>query len=173
MKIDSNQMLKIFLENKKESICFLNDILKLSIADIEFVRIEHFETILEYRFSLLKIKLKYKTNEEKEIYLRSIKAGKIKESVFCFWALLCEELNKNNTKNDKKIYRKSIITQTKTEENISRIVLTLNNFNYSAEINLVELKKYFIENNEKGRWLKDLEINSEDILFIGMKNKIF
>ena len=157
-------MLEIFLNNKKKSIIFLNNILKLSIADIEFVGIEHFETIVEYKFSVLRIKLKYGSNKEKEIFLRGIKAGKIKESVFCFCSLLYEELRKNKTIND----FNAIITQKDTEEYISKIFLNLNKLNYSAEINLVELKEYAYKNYRKERWVEELGIKSEDILFIGI-----
>ena len=173
LKIEnSGQMLEKILRNKKESINFFKSILKLSITDIEFVGIEHFETIVEYEFSLLKVKLKYNTNEEKEVYLKVIKAGKIKESIFCFWSLLFEESKNENIKNNADLLEKTIITQTSTEENCSKIVLTLNKeLNYSAEINLIELKNYVIEKNRKERLVKNLEINSEDILFIGIKNK--
>ena len=170
MKIeDSSQMLKKFLSNKKESINILKDILKLPIADIEFVGIEHFDTIVEYEFSLLKVKIRYNSNVEKDLYLKVIKAGKIKESIFCFWSLLYEESDRNNSKNDVNFLDKTIITQTSTEEYSSKIVLTLNKeLNYSAEINLVELKNYAIGKFNKERLVNNLAINSEDILFIGI-----
>ena len=170
MKENSNQVLKELLKNKEEGIYLLKNILKLPITDIEFIGIEHFETIEEYKFSLLKIKLKYNSNEKREIYLKFIKGGKIKESIFCFWSFLYEDYLKNNIENDVGVLEKTFITQTNSDDYCSKIVLTLSKkINYCAEIDLIELKKFATENCKIERWVKNLEIKSEDILFIGIK----
>ena len=165
-------MLKEFLKNKEDGIYLLKNILKLPITDIDFIGIEHFETIEEYKFSLLKIKLIYSSDEKREIYLKIIKGGKIKESIFCFWSFLYEEYLKNNIENNVDILEKTFITQTSSENYYSKLMLTLNKkINYCAEIYLIELKRFAINDCKIERLVKKLEIKSEDILFIGNKRQ--
>ena len=154
----------ILSENNIKKI--IEKIFKKEIIEIKIQGIEHFESIIEYNFSLIKAKIVYKDNTKEELYLRIIKGGKIKESIFCFWSFLYEEYQeKTKFKNDN-IVQKAIITQVESEKNISSLLLTIDSkLNYCAEINLVELKKYF----DKERWEEDLEISFNDILFIGIK----
>ncbi len=162
---------KEILKDKQNIIELLKEILEIPIKNIELIGVEHFESIIEYKFSLLKINLICENNERKEIYLKMIKGGKIKESVFCFWSLLYEEYLKNN-KNEgiNTIQQKTIITQRSSKNDNSQIVLTLNqNLDYCVEINLVEIENFAIKNNNVERWVEELDIKSEDILFIGIK----
>ena len=154
----------ILSENNIKKI--IEKIFKKEIIEIKIQGIEHFESIIEYNFSLIKAKIVYIDNTKEELYLRIIKGGKIKESIFCFWSFLYEEYQeKTKFKNDN-IVQKAIITQFESEKNISSLLLTIDSkLNYCAEINLVELKKYF----DKERWEEDLEISFNDILFIGIK----
>lgn len=147
----------------------LEVILKKNIISIDIEGIEHFESIIEYDFSLLKANVLYKNNKSEEMYLRLIKGGKIKESIFCFWSILYEEYLRNKENDSENVVQKAIITQIMSEENVSSLLLTIDaKFNYCAEVNLVELKKY-LEKNKKERWLGSLEIKDNDILFIGKK----
>ena len=143
----------------------------MDIEKINFLDIENFETIIEYNFSLIKLELVLKNNETKEIYLKTIKAGKIKETIFCFWSLLYEEYLKNNQKEFKSTLRKAIISQKVENKNQNSIKLILDKeLDYYADINLVEIRKIKFESDKKvERWLEDLEINNDDILFIGIK----
>ena len=72
----------------------LEKIFKKEIIEIKIEGIEHFESIIEYNFSLIKANIVYKGNDKEELYLRIIKGGKIKESIFCFWSFLYEEYKK-------------------------------------------------------------------------------
>ena len=143
----------------------------MDIEKINFLDIENFETIIEYNFSLINLELVLKNNETKEIYLKTIKAGKIKETIFCFWSLLYEEYLKNNQKEFKSTLRKAIISQKVENKNQNSIKLILDKeLDYYADINLVEIRKIKFESDKKvERWLEDLEINNDDILFIGIK----
>lgn len=157
-------------ELSKEDIkTLLEGILKKEIINIDIEGIEHFESIIEYNFSLLKAKIEYSDNNKEEVYLRLIKGGKIKESIFCFWSILYEEYLQERKKESENAIQKAIITQIISKESISSLLLTIDSeLNYCAEINLVELRKY-LEKNQKERWLGSLEINDNDILFIGKK----
>jgi hypothetical protein len=163
-------MVETIKADKEIFIELLEKILNEKIENLEFDGIEHFDTITEYKFSLFKINLIFSNGQSEEIYLKIIKGGKIKESIFCYWSLLYEEYLKENKDKNDKILKKVIITQKTANESNSSIVLNLEqNLDYYAEINLVELKKFAIENNRLERWGEDLEIKSEDILFIGRK----
>lgn len=148
----------------------LEKIFKNIIVEIRIEGVEHFDSIVEYDFSLIKANIVYRDNKEDELYIRIIKGGKIKESIFCFWSFLYEDYIKNKNYNFGNTVQKALITQIASEENISNILLTIDSkLNYCAEITLVELKNYF-EKKEKGeRWVEDLEIKDNDILFIAKK----
>lgn len=164
-----------FLNTTKKKISkdnikpLLEEFLNREIVEIDIEGIEHFESIIEYDFSLLKANVLYKNNNREEIYLRLIKGGKIKESIFCFWSILYEEYLQSEKRDLENAIQKAIITQIMSKENISSLLLTIDSkLNYCAEVSLVELKKY-LEKNKKERWLGSLEIKENDILFIGKK----
>lgn len=159
-----------FINNKKYIIKLLEKIFKKEILDINFHGTEEFNDIIEYNFSLLKANIIYKYGEEDELYLKMIKGGKIKESIFCYWSLLYDEFLKINKDSQENTLNRAIITQITSDESKSSLLLTLNSkLNYCAEINLVELNNFIEKNKCKERWLSDLEIKKDDILFIGRK----
>ncbi len=161
-------MFKNMLWNSKNTIKLFEKILEVEIQEINFIGSEHFNTITEYDFSLFKFSILYNKDKNMEIYLKMIRAGKIKESIFCFWSLLYEEYLKDNKSFQEN--KKVIIKQNKTNESDSSILLTLEqSLDYYAEINLIELKKFALSDKSLERWVEDLEIKSEDILFIGRK----
>ena len=148
----------------------LEKIFKKEIINIEIEGVEHFESIIEYDFSLIKANVVYNNNKEDEIYLRIIKGGKIKESIFCYWSFLYEDYIKSKEERNENTIQKAIITQIASEENISSLLLTIDSkLKYCAEINLVELKKYFENKEDRERWVDSLEIKDNDILFIAKK----
>ena len=163
--------------NKNKEIVkkLLEDVLKVSILDLEFKGREYFNSITDYDFSLIKLRIIYADQKEdeiylKEIYLKMIRGGKIKESIFCYWSILYEEFLKNNQSYEQNIVQKAIITQVMSDKNVSSLLLTLDaRLNYCAEINLVELKQYVKNYKDYGRWVSSLDIKDEDILFIGKK----
>lgn len=148
----------------------LEKILKNIIIEIRIEGVEHFDSIVEYDFSLIKANIVYSDNKEDELYIRIIKGGKIKESIFCFWSFLYEDYIKNKNNKFENTVQKALITQIASEENISNILLTIDSkLNYCAEITLVELKNYFEKKENGERWVEDLEIKDNDILFIAKK----
>lgn len=166
-----DDMYKYMLHNNESTIKLFEKILEIKIQTVKYIGSEHFNTITEYDFSLFKFEVMYDNDKKMEIYLKMIRGGKIKESIFCFWSLLYEEYLKDN--NLLKENKKVIIKQKRTNENDSKIILTFDqSLDYCAEINLVELKKFAMSDKNLERLVNDLEIKSEDILFIGRKNKI-
>lgn len=169
---DIDDMLREVLEVKEDFKKLLGKILEVNIVEIDIKPKEHFDTITEYEFSLSKINLTCENNEKIEVYLKMIKGGKIKESIFCFWSLLYEEYNKKE-EIFKENNRKVKIKQKKVDNEGSNIILTFDqSIDYCAEINLVELKNFVLLDKRFERLVKNLEIKSEDILFIGRKNVI-
>ena len=160
---------KIFLnpQNAKTDIIeLLEKILELKINRVKFVGKEYFKNIGEYDFSLIKLNLLCEKDKNIQVYLKNIKGGKIKESIFCFWSLIYEDfLKKNEEEYDRK---KVIIKQKEYNESDSKIVLTFDqSLDYCAEISLVKLFNYASKYSKGKRWLNNLQIKKEDILFIG------
>ena len=113
-------------ELSKEKIkLLLEKIFKKEIIDINIEGLAHFESIIEYDFSLIKANVIYKNQEKDEFYLRLIKGGKIKESIFCYWSFLYEEYIKNKKIESDNTIQKAIITQIASEKNISSLLLTI------------------------------------------------
>ena len=56
-------------KNKEMVIQLLEDILKVSISDLDFKGREYFNSITDYDFSLIKLRIKYTNQKEDEIYL--------------------------------------------------------------------------------------------------------
>lgn len=148
----------------------LEEILKRQIENVEFENIDEFNSIAEYNFSILKANVFYKDGNKEKLYLKMIKGGKIKESIFCYWSILYEEYLRDKQERDGESVQKAIITQVTADDSSCCIVLTLNSeLNYYSEINLIELGKYYNEKIKYERWVDSLEIKNDDILFIGRK----
>ena len=167
-------MLEILKKNKQNIQELLEEIMHQPIIDIKFLGIENFDSIIEYKFSLFKMILIYKDSRQEQIYIKIIKAGKIKESIFCYWSFIYEEYyKKNKQKSNNNMHKKTIISQNTVNENDINITLKSENvLDYSAEISLVELYNFAeknIKNLNTERWLEELEIKDDEILFIGKK----
>ena len=158
-------------DNKHIIIALLECLLNSKIKEFEYIGIQRFDGIIEYDFSLVKIKILFDDNKKQMAYLRMIKGGKIKESIFCYWSLIYEQYLTSTKKIE--IPKKVVITEKTIENNKKSLILNINkDFNYSTEITLVELKKFIIENSSKNTDLKKLldYLNNydKDILFLGM-----
>lgn len=158
-------------KSKKEIIISLfEELLKQKIKDYKYISIEKFNSIIEYDFSLAKVDITFNNQEQRRIYFRMIKGGKIKESIFCYWSLLYEEYNKCNRN---KLPHKVAITEKIIEENKKNIVLTIDkDLNYCTEICLVEIKKFLEEKSKYNNNLKEVmnyfDNKDKEILFLGI-----
>ena len=171
---DTHKLEEILKEpgNKGIITTLLECVLNIQIKDLQYVETEKYSGITEYDFSLAKIIVKLLDDEERSIYMKMIKGGKIKESIFCYWSLLYEEYLNNRKNINKVAIPKNVgITEKSIEDNKKNIILTLNkDIQYNTEIILVE-KKFVIEKskeeNNLKKWLDYLE-DDKDILFLGM-----
>lgn len=157
-------ILKTF-SNQDEFIKLLNYILKIDLENIEFIGIERYENISEYNFYLFKLKGILKDSIKIEIYLKFIKKGEVRESVYCYYSLLY-----NNLKIDKEKSRVRIIEK---ESNFikSKIIICIDNkqINDNLELNLFNLKRMIEEDTDRVIKKYKKQIDSNDILLVGIK----
>jgi len=170
--LEDTKNLESMLKNtdqKTEIIYLFETLLNQEIKDYNYISIEKFNSIIEYDFSLAKVNITFANGEQKRIYIRMIKGGMIKESIFCYWSLLYEEYSSYNRN---QLPHKVSITEKLIQENKKNIVLTLDkDLNYCTEICLVEIKKFLEEKTKENSRLKDLANyfnNNKDILFLGI-----
>ena len=157
-------------EKKAEIVSLFEELLNQEIKDYNYISIEKFNSIIEYDFSLAKVNITFSSGEQKRIYIRIIKGGMIKESIFCYWSLLYEEYSNCNSN---KVPQKVAITEKLIQENKKNIVLTIDkDLNYCTEICLVEIKKFLEEKTKENNKLKGLinyfNNDDKDILFLGI-----
>ena len=131
---------------------------------------EKSDNIMEYNFSTIDAEIFYDDGRKEQIAMKLIKGGKIREAIFCYWYLLYNEYLKSARGKNTFCIQKGIINQTRINSSCSCVLLTLNeDFNYSAQINLIELKSFLNENKKLERWVDSLGIEENDVLFIGKK----
>ena len=161
-------------ESEKENIiCLLNDYIEENIKEIYFDNIIYFKNIEEYCFYIINFIAVNENNQKINIFLKQIKKGKIKESVFCICDEFYTRYRKNtNTKNILELQKKIKITEErKTAREINKVSIHFFDENrYSSkvklEISFVDISK--IINNKKKGWVKYLETSQDTILLIGV-----
>lgn len=158
------------IDKKKEIISLFEELLNKKIKDYNYISIETFNSIIEYDFSLVEVEMIFLNGEKKKVYIRMIKGGMIKESIFCYWSLLYEKYSDYNRN---QVPHKVSITEKLIQENKKSIVLTIDkDLNYYTEICLVEIKKFLEqktrENNKLNGLVECFYSNDKDILFLGI-----
>ena len=151
-------------------ITLLEFLLDKNIIDFKYIGIQKFDSIIEYDFSLIKLKVLFKNNEHDIVYIRIIKGGKIKESIFCYWSFLHEQYLINHKDID--MPKKVMITEKSIENDRKNIILNLDkDLNYTTEIILMEIERFIIEKSKEKNNLKKLldylNKHDRDILFLG------
>ena len=81
----------------------LNETLKLELKKIHFDNIEKYKGISEYEFYLINLIGITVKGKKQSIFIKNIKQGKIKESLFCICDLTYEKYYENNSKKLKKV----------------------------------------------------------------------
>ncbi len=158
-------------DERKLIVNILNEEMKLNLEKIVFEKIEKYQGVSEYEFYLIKLRAKTKNGEEKSIFIKNIRKGKIKESLFCICDLTYEKYYKNNAKKLKKI---SILETKEKTKNVSKVSVKLFEDNLSNEQNNMDI--YFIEMSKllKNKNIKErignIEINQKDMVIIGVEN---
>lgn len=165
-------------KNKEIVIKMLKDILNIKLTDFKFNGVKSLKKITEYDFSVLNI-VGDLENKKYDFYIKIIKRGEIKKSVFCCWSLIQEEYEnilKNTKETKSKLNRvdKVSIKEEKNEEYKNSVNIALEgSTSYNFEVNFIELEK-FMEKFETRllEKFKKLEFNDKDILLIMVKDTI-
>lgn len=132
----------------------LKDYFGYDVKEIIFKQKETLKEIKEYNFSLLKYIVDINQKGKKEIYVKNIQPGRIRETIYCFEKLIEKNINSSNSN--------IIITQEIGKENFMKINLSINNRkNKCADI-------YFIKIKKEGK-VKDFNLIKNETLFLGVK----
>lgn len=157
--------------DKTNLIEIFNKILDLQVENIKHDNIVKLESILEYQFWMHSIKIELKNGKEINAFLNLIEKDKIKQSVYCYWNIFVNEINKKEkNKNNMNNIKVSISEESKDEyKNILFLKLEsqqneLNN--YKTKIYLIDIQKYMKENNHLN--INNLKFEKEKLLFVGL-----
>ena len=155
-------------DKQKRITNILNKTVGLDLEQVKFKNIEKYTGISEYDFYLINLIGITKKGKEKEIFIKSIKQGKIKESLFCICDLAYEKYYEEKSKKLKKI---SIIETNENLKNISKVSVKLfeDNLNFeraNIEIYFIEMSKFLKNIKER---IENIEISPKDIIIIGVE----
>lgn len=167
------------------TIDLLKDLTRLNIADLEFEDLKNMEDSSGYDFSIIKLKAIIENNIDKntgmDIYMKMIRKDRIKESIFCYWSLLYDEMFKNYEESEfTSVINKVRITETESEDYKHSVLLQIKEnkwgiLEYGSTIHLVKFEKYLNDKTIKKsklilEWKKYIENGNQDVLFIGVVN---
>ena len=148
-------------------IKYLNQIININLEKLEFENIEQYHGVSEYKFYLINFNGINKNGEKQRIFIRIIKQGKIKESLFCICDLAYEKYLK-------KIKKISISETNEKSKNINKVSVKLfeddlNRVKANMEIYFIEMSKIFSKQKIRER-IENIEIDQNDIIIIGVEN---
>lgn len=144
-----------------------NKAFSINLIDIMLSKIEKLKNIEEYDFYLIYIRGILEDQTKQDLFIKVIKKGKIKETVFCICKLIYEQyfIKCDDEKDKLKI--------TIDEKSINKISINLFNNNLDKTIN-IQVNFIKIQNIINKKFImkgwNNFEINQEDILALGMKN---
>jgi len=157
-------------EENKIEVLRMFKLLNINLIDFTYKGIKNLREISEYDFSLLEIKGKTeKINFE--IYLKNIRGGEIKKSVFCCASLLKNEYDKIVKKNKEEKALNKILIKEDNNEKYQKIIYfnSKEEKDYIFEINLVNIKKFLEHAKPKFMKNKSKRLDEKDILLIMIK----
>lgn len=179
---ENSDMLKNILEDEKNAPMIndlISNVLGLKVKDTKFDSIKKFETVSEYKFSLVKAICNLEMEDNVEIYLKVIKKDRIKESLFCYWCLLYEEKFQESeyALNMSTIINNVMITEVGMERYKNSVFLEIKDnhldiLEHGTEVHFIDFIKYIekhkTKDNNLAEWLKYIDKDSEDILMMGV-----
>lgn len=133
------------------------------------------ETIEEYAFSMLKLKVILNDKTKQDVYMKLIRKDRIKESIFCYWCLLYDEKFKEYEESEfTTVIKKVRIIETESQDCKHTVSLNIKEnkwgiLEYGSDIHLVKLRKYLKEETKNPNvleWKRYLANDSSDILFV-------
>ena len=178
----SMNIIKTLQDNDIKNILikFINKVTDLELKDIIFSGIERFKSIVEYDFYIINLVGIIGKNKTKNMFIKIIKKGKIKESLFCICDLAYEKyFNVYKAPKEKVIKSKKItIFEDESTKHFNKVVVNLvepnlNKKKLNIEIYFIEISKILEQTNniKKKGWEKYIDINPMDIIIVGVKNK--
>lgn len=159
-------------KNKKIIIEILEKMLDLKLTDFKFKDKKTLKKITGYDFSVLDFVGNIESKDF-EFYIKIIKGGEIKKSVFCCWSLLQEEYESplkgtNDALTTTKELDKISIREEINKDYKNSVQISLEgNINYSFEVNFIELESFVKSFDPKLlQTFNQLKIGNKDILLI-------
>ena len=157
----------------------VSSILGFKVNNVEYKSIISFETIAEYKFSMVKTSCNIEMLDNIEVYFKIIKKDKIKESLFCYWCLLFEEELKGTKQENymNTIINNVVISEVGMERYKNSVFLEIKDnelgiLENGTEVHFIDFVKYIEKNKSKKNnlenWNRYLDKNNEDILMIGI-----
>lgn len=163
-------------KNKEFIIDILKKVLNIKFTDFKYKGIKSLRKITEYDFSVLNV-VGNLENKEYEIYIKIIKGGEIKKSVFCCWSLLQEEYEsilkgaKESRETQNRLDKISIKDEISEEYRNSVHVSLEGNISYSFEVNFIELENFMEKFEPKlQKYFNNLNLSNKDILLIMVRD---
>ena len=177
MKGSINKELERIISNEKhkeEITEILEKTINIKLTDYKYKGIIYLKRIIEYDFSIIKL-VGMSEGEIYNIYIKTIKGGEIKKSVFCCWSLLQEEyeyiLENQKDTIDEKIINKVLIKDKSNQKYRKKVSLkTEGDIGLNFEVNFIELEDFL--KIIKLRFKEELKnINKKEILLIMVTKK--
>lgn len=187
---DFSALFRVILKNKQMTINLLKDLTQLDIQHIEFEDFKKMDVSSGYDFSIIKLKailgngnknLSDSVKNEKEIYIKTIRKDRIKESIFCYWSLLYDEKFKDFEESEfTSVINKVKITEIENQDYKHTVLLEINDNKWEvlkngSTIQLVKFVKFLNSNTIKkseltNEWKEFIDGENQDVLFIGIIN---
>lgn len=175
------------------TIDLLNDVTKLKITDFEFEDLNNMDTTTGYDFTAIKLRVTIditnlggadicdNNNITKHFFIKMIRKDRIKESIFCYWNLLYDEMFKRYEESEfTNIINKVRITEMESEQYKHSVLLQIKENKWGilengSTIHLIKFTKYIDDRLSEEytfakEWKKYIEQENEDVLFIGIIN---
>lgn len=170
---------------KEIMIDLVSQVLQVDLVELKYDSVEEFNSISEYNFYIIKLIAYDKYKNKNEIFFKVIKKGKIKESLFCIYALAYEKYFENLRSKEhlKKPKRIAILEKKENVKHYNKVIVNLyedifkkEKLKTNIEINFIEISKIIKQSkykniNLKG-WDNFIKTNYENILLIGINRGI-
>lgn len=146
----------------------INKSINLKVKEINYIGdLEHLVSS-EYSFKLSKFKIITNKNETIYAYIKFIEKGTIKETIFYYWNLICEEKVLNVDTSMLKTY----IRELNIEKYNKEILLEMQNkklekLENKLKLHFIELENYLNQRNEEIEYKEYFNKDLEFVIFIG------